>query len=269
MQITQGEYQNVEKIFVQNEMDAEVGSVISSTEKASQDVDETTQTKQMQSKQSDKENLHNPMQDIARESQNAALDSTTDKTSNDETQCDERERTAFANVENGDEKAQTKNAEGGEKPDTYNEKSNCEQDEQSNRQPIYERQEWKDRTDNFFESYPLARSFAVEIGKEIAGDDQLARNESCLEIALAKVLSKAYISPQEMILNKDFVDRYVLTNEQIKSTIIDGYIQSLEQNSPPKSMMGRGQIILSPPNKPKSIEEAGEIIKKMLINRRI
>ena len=102
MQITQGEYQNVEKIFVQNEMDAEVGSVVSSTEKASQNVDETTQTKQMQSKQSDKENLHNPMQDIARESQNAALDSTTDKTSNDETQCDERERTASANVQNGD-----------------------------------------------------------------------------------------------------------------------------------------------------------------------
>ena len=34
MQITQGEYQNVEKIFVQNEVDAEVGSVTPTSENA-------------------------------------------------------------------------------------------------------------------------------------------------------------------------------------------------------------------------------------------
>lgn len=265
MQITQGEYQNVEKIFVQNEMDAEVGSVAPTSENAEQTTANIEPTK------SEQDNLREA-QGVALAMQVSTPNSTYQTTSNQDKQSRESEE-ASSQVEKGGENTQEQNAENnvgeGEKPDTYNEKSNCEQDIEPSQTPIYQRQEWKDKTDNFFESYPVARSFAVEIGKEIADDDQLARNESCLEIALAKVLSKAYISPQEMILNKDFVDKYVLTNEQIKSTIIDGYIQSLERNSPPKSMMGRGQIILSPPNRPKSIEEAGEIIKKMLTNRRI
>lgn len=266
MQITQGEYQNVEEIFVQNEVDAEVGSVDPTSEIAEQTKADIAPTK------SGQENLQEA-QGVALTMEVSTPNSTEQTTSNQDKQSQESEERASSQVEKDGENTHEQNAENnvdeGEKLDTYNEKSNREQDKQSNLQPIYEQEQWKDRTDNFFESYPLARSFAVEIGKEIAGDDQLARNESCLEIALAKVLSKAYVSPREMIQNKDFVDKYVLTNEQIKSTIIDGYIQSLEQNSPPKSMMGRGQIILSPPNKPKSIEEAGEIIKKMLINRRI
>ncbi|MGN0789022.1 MAG: hypothetical protein ACI4MY_03710 [Christensenellales bacterium] len=255
----------MEEIFVQDEMDVEMGSVTPSSD-VEQSKANITPTK------SEQENWQE-LQGVTLTMAVSTPNSTEQTTSNQDSQSRESEERASSQVEKGGENTQEQNAENnvgeGEKPDTYNEKSNRKQDETSNRQPIYEQGRWKDRTDDFFESYPIARSFAVEIGKEIAGDEQLARNESCLEIALAKVLSKAYVSPREMILNKDFVDKYVLTNEQIKSTIIDGYIQSLERNSPPKSMMGRGQIILSPPNKPKSIEEAGEIIKKMLINRRI
>ncbi|MGN0797077.1 MAG: hypothetical protein ACI4M5_02620, partial [Christensenellales bacterium] len=262
MQITQGEYQNVEEIFVQNEVDAEVGSVTPTSEKAEQTKANITPTNSEQ--ESLQEGQNTLIEDII-----ATLNSAEQRTSNQDMQSKESEKIASEQVDDGSDNTNEQNSEnnvgGGKKPDTYNEKSNCERDIEPSQTPLYQRQEWKDKTDNFLQSYPIARSFAVEIGKVIAGDDQLARNESCLEIALAKVLSKAYISPQDMILNKDFVDKYVLTNEQIKSTIIDGYIQSLERNSPPKSMMGRGQIILSPPNKPKSIEEAGEIIKKMLI----
>ncbi|MGN0771848.1 MAG: hypothetical protein ACI4MI_04615 [Christensenellales bacterium] len=233
---TKGEKENVEKIFVQDEMDVEVGSMTTSDLSGQISPDNTSAIQQSQSADGDLQQAVEPTHDY-----------------------DDIQAQPICAQEND---------EGGEKPDTYNEKSDCGQDNED-KLPLYQSPDWKTKTDKFFEEYPSAKRWAEQIGRTIADDNQLARNENCLEIALARVLSDNYLTPQEMIQNRDFVEQYVLTNEQIKSKIIDEYIQSLEQNRPPKSMMGRGQIILSPPNKPKSIEEAGEIIKKMLVNRRI
>jgi hypothetical protein len=43
----------------------------------------------------------------------------------------------------------------------------------------------------------------------------------------------------------------------------------LENSRPPKAISSRGKITLTPPDRPKSIAEAGNVIKSMLKNRRI
>lgn len=132
----------------------------------------------------------------------------------------------------------------------------------------YEKDEWQDKTRRFLENYPLGVSFVEQIGDEIAKDDTLSHNPNCLEIALARVLSKAYMSPKDIINNQDFRQKYVYENKEIKSVIIDKYLQSLDERKPPATMEIGGQILFVPPDKPKSIDEAGEIVRKMLKNRR-
>ncbi len=134
--------------------------------------------------------------------------------------------------------------------------------------PEYSKGEWQDKTRRFLEDYPLGRSFVEQIGEEIARDDTLSHNSNCLEIALARVLSKAYMSPKDIINNQEFREKFVYDNVEIKSVIIDKYLRSLDEQKPPATMESGGQILFVPPDKPKSIDEAGELVRKMLKNRR-
>ncbi len=135
--------------------------------------------------------------------------------------------------------------------------------------PVYEQVGWKDKVQRFLRDYPIAKNFAEQIGREIANDKGLSLDASCLEKALAITLAKEYVAPDKLVEDEDFLQKYILCNESIKDRIIDGYFESLQQNLPPRSISSRGQMTITPPSKPKSIAEAGSVIRAMLNNRRI
>lgn len=135
--------------------------------------------------------------------------------------------------------------------------------------PVYEQVGWKDKVQRFLRDYPIAKNFAEQIGREIAKDKGLSLDASCLEKALAITLAKEYVAPDKLAEDEEFLQKYILCNESIKDRIIDGYFESLQQNLPPRSISSRGQMTITPPSKPKSIAEAGSVIRAMLNNRRI
>ncbi len=134
---------------------------------------------------------------------------------------------------------------------------------------IYNSQQWQEISDGFFENFPNAKNFASQIGKEIINNPQIYNNTHCLELAYAKIMEKSYVAPCDIINSQDFREKYVFNNEEIKSSIIENYLKQLDAHKPPKSIMTRGQIILTPPDKIGSIQQAGTVIKQMLQNRRI
>lgn len=134
---------------------------------------------------------------------------------------------------------------------------------------VYEKADWQNRVDNFFESYPNAVRFAAEIGNEIIADDSLSNNDTCLEKAFLKILSKEYRTPEEYICDENFKEKFVLNNKEIESIIIERYLEQISHNNPPKTITARGQIALTPTHKPKNIEDAGKVINMMFKNRRI
>ena len=135
--------------------------------------------------------------------------------------------------------------------------------------PIYEQVGWKEKVQKFLQDFPIAKDFALQIGREIAANQQLSLDPSCLEKALAITLAKGYVSPEKLAADEDFLQKYILTNQSVKDRIIESYFDDLQQNKPPKSISTRGQMTIAPPNKPKSIAEAGSVIRAMLNNRRI
>ena len=134
---------------------------------------------------------------------------------------------------------------------------------------VYEADGWQTRVEEFFEKYPVAKGFATMIGEQIVGDEALCFDDNCLEKALARVFDRVYVPPKELVRNQEFLEKYVYQDENIKNTIVERYLEELENTRPPKAISSRGKITLTPPDRPKSIAEAGNVIKSMLKNRRI
>lgn len=134
---------------------------------------------------------------------------------------------------------------------------------------VFDGDGWRATVNKFFAEYPLAKSFAAEIGKEIADDETLHTDENCLAKALLRVLCREYVAPEKLAEDDGFLQNYVFTNQAVKQAIIDEYLDNLQKSAPVRAIASGGQITLTPPSRPKSIEEAGAVIRTMLNNRRI
>ncbi|MDE6189465.1 MAG: hypothetical protein K2G37_04190 [Clostridia bacterium] len=136
-------------------------------------------------------------------------------------------------------------------------------------QAVYETEGWQAMVEEFFKTYPVAKGFATMIGEQIVSDAELCKDERCLEKALLRVFDKVYVPPKDLVRNQEFLETYVYKDDAIKNAIVERYLEELEKSRPPKAISSRGKITLTPPDKPKSIAEAGSLIKTMLKNRRI
>lgn len=153
-----------------------------------------------------------------------------------------------------------------EKPET---KGETDEDAPKNNKTVFDDEKWQEKVNVFFETYPVAKEFSDAIGREIIEDRSLHTQEDCLEKALLRVLCKEYVSPRKLAADENFLREYIYPSDKVRQVIVDDYLDGIEKSMPPKSISSRGQITLTPPSRPKSIAEAGAVIRTMLNNRRI
>lgn len=72
-----------------------------------------------------------------------------------------------------------------------------------------------------------------------------------------------------MVSDDDFLEKYVYGNQRVKDRIIERYLLENIDAQVPRTIAGSGRTHVTPPSRPKSIREAGGIVKNMLANRRI
>lgn len=113
---------------------------------------------------------------------------------------------------------------------------------------------------SFMEKYPVAERFADELNEEIA---KTAGADRGYEGALLNVLSRNIKTADEMARDEKVISR-VLSDEENKEYIINGYLDRIRENSSFKSLPKGGAIPVAPAYRPRSIKEAGEIAKKIL-----
>lgn len=134
-------------------------------------------------------------------------------------------------------------------------------------EPMYMASDWQLKVAEFVRDNPQAREYSEEIASIIMQDDALAKDKRCLEVAYDRVLAGKFRPPQKLLEDREFVESYILRNDKIKESIISEYIDSLNKRQPPEVITKRGEISLTPPDRPKTIAEAGELATKMM-NRR-
>lgn len=135
--------------------------------------------------------------------------------------------------------------------------------------PVYESPDWDGRVAEFMKKYPSAARYTAGIAKVLAEDKALASREDCLERAYFDVLVKADRPPEDVVADDDFLEKYVYGNQKVKDRIIERFLLENMDVETPRMIASSGRTHVTPPSRPKSIREAGGIVKNMLANRRI
>ncbi len=130
---------------------------------------------------------------------------------------------------------------------------------------FYEDDNWKTYSENFIKSNPEAKKYSSEIYDLIASDKFLSSSPNCLEYAFAIVKQKHQVGTENLLTNQTFLNEHILNNENIKNQIIKNYLSSLSANVP-RFISGTTQNIsvTTPENKPKTIKDASDILRKLL-----
>ena len=136
--------------------------------------------------------------------------------------------------------------------------------------PLYEKDEWEDKVADFVKEYPIAKEYAAEISEILKEDPHLAKEEGCLDIALGRAVAKSYKTPESMMRDGAFLEKYVYSNGEIRDKVIEDYLSELAPlGGAPRTIPHGGSAAIIPPSSAKSIEEAGAMMEKMLNERRI
>ena len=116
--------------------------------------------------------------------------------------------------------------------------------------------------DDFLAKHTGNDKYKKDIMEIIATDNEICSLPNRFEVALKIAKSKS----AENLESQEYLDKYVLNNDKVTNKVITDYLSNLNGVSPaPKATFGSPTIYFSPAiEKPKTLQEAGEIFKKML-----
>ena len=135
--------------------------------------------------------------------------------------------------------------------------------------PVYLKENWQDKVSSFLSNNQGAKKFASEISQEILTNPSLKNEENALDIAWAKIVSKKFKEPEEVLNDDKFVNDFVLSNEQIKQKILSNYIKDLESKKIPPFVSNSqgGSIAFQTPKKANTLSEAKQLVEAILNKR--
>ena len=125
--------------------------------------------------------------------------------------------------------------------------------------PSYLKDDYNQKLINFLSENKDAKKYAKEIGEEILNDKSLT-----LQSAYDRVLAKKFVAPSELVKDEQFINNFILSNEEILKDIIKKYkseekvLPTIIQNN------SNASIAQAYPVEVKTIKEAGELAKKLL-----
>ena len=129
-----------------------------------------------------------------------------------------------------------------------------------NVKPLFECEDWQSKVDEFLKNRPQAKAFTKQIAEEIASDKILHTMQNSLEMAYSIVLEK-----ENERLKKSLSGEQLITNlsDKDKEAIVAEYLNKINHNSPFLMSSRGGNNIVSSYKKPSSVNEAGEMAKKI------
>ncbi len=134
-------------------------------------------------------------------------------------------------------------------------------------QETFKSDNWKTYASNFINENPEAKEFSKEIFEIIRDDKSLASSPKCLEYAFAICKQRKQVDTESLLTDQNFLNKHILSNQKIKDLFIKEYISSIKNGKEvPKVISGTTNDInvTIPENKPKTIKDASNILKKLL-----
>ena len=119
--------------------------------------------------------------------------------------------------------------------------------------------------DEFLAQHTDSDEYKKDITEILTNDNEVCNLPNKYQVAL-KIAKLAESKSAEKLNSQDYLDKYVAGNEKIQQKIISDYLSNLNNiSSTPKTTFGSSAVYFSPSSaKPKTLQEAGEILKNML-----
>lgn len=129
--------------------------------------------------------------------------------------------------------------------------------------PQYTSDSWQMQIDGFLEAHPDAKQYAKEIADVLYSDKTLASNPSSLELAYSRILSQKYKSPEELVEDGDFLDKYIYSNSKVTKKILDDYLQNYSKTPHLISSNVGASVNLTPNAKARNLAEARKLAEQL------
>lgn len=149
----------------------------------------------------------------------------------------------------------------------YQSQTDVQNNNNSDFQEQFKSDNWKTYASDFINNNPEAKKFSKEIFEIIKEDRNLASSPKCLEYAFAICKQRNQVDTESLLSDQKFLNEHILSNQKIKDIFIKEYISSIKNGKElPKVISGTTQDInvTIPENKPKTIKDASNILKKLL-----
>ena len=118
-----------------------------------------------------------------------------------------------------------------------------------------------------FKSYPEGAQYAPELSVVLESEPNLT--PAGLLAALARVVQREGVPREQLLKDREFVEKYVLTNEDITEYILRKYLGGLLRGETPRSIGGAGGFMPAcERRRASSIEEAGKMAAQSFNGRR-
>lgn len=132
-------------------------------------------------------------------------------------------------------------------------------------EPVFMNENWSDKVTEFLNQNQDAKNYASEISEYILKNPNLSNKENALEIAWANVIQKNYISPEKMVGDDLFVEKYIMQNQNLKQKILNEYIKQIQTTTPPPviSTTSGGNIAFAKQKQPLSLSEAKSLVEEI------
>lgn len=121
------------------------------------------------------------------------------------------------------------------------------------------RAEIERKVGEFATKFDIIKPFSSALKESMINNENLDIAEVAMDF-----VQKNYKRAEDYIRDDEFLNNYVFSNQEIKDKIVKDYLSRVSQNSPIKVDLGSGNIPLTPPNIPTTIQEAGRLAKSII-----
>ena len=115
------------------------------------------------------------------------------------------------------------------------------------------------KIEEFVSKFDIAKPFKSALKESLDSHEEVDLKEETL-----RLVANTYKTAEDYSKDDEFLNNYIFSNQEIKDKIVKDYLSKITQNSPIKMGGGSGSISLSPPNVPKTIQEAGRLAKSII-----
>ncbi len=132
--------------------------------------------------------------------------------------------------------------------------------EKEDAEAVFSKENWNEKVSTFLQQNADAKQYSAEISDYILSHPELKCSDNALEIAWSKIAMQNYVSPEKLIEKEDFIENYILSNDDIKKKVLELCARDLKP-APPVIGLGGDNFSSKQAGLPTTMEGAKKMVE--------